>query len=58
MADKKEDLHEAAEIVKGYAKRLAGEITGRPDSIVEGEKEQTEALHRIRRERDAKNRSH
>lgn len=38
-------------VIKGYAKRLAGEIAPRPDLVVEGEKEQTEGLHRIRRSR-------
>ncbi|TCM13995.1 hypothetical protein EDF56_11520 [Novosphingobium sp. PhB165] len=56
MADQNEhDLGEGVSaIIKGYAKRLAGELAPRPDLVVEGEKEQTEALRRIRKSRSAK----
>lgn len=53
MADKKEEVRGAAKIMKGYAKRLAGELSGIPDLVVEGEEEQTKALHRIRQARKA-----
>ncbi len=50
MTDKREkELAQGlGSIVKGYAKRLAGEIAPRPDLVVEGEKEQTEGLRHIR----------
>lgn len=51
MTDKKQEVKGAAKVMKGYAKRLAGELTGRPDLVVKGEKDQTEALHSIRRAR-------
>lgn len=45
-------------VVKGYGKRLAGELSPRPDLVVEGEEEQTEGLREIREaraeEKDAK----
>jgi len=53
MTDREEEVKGAAKVMKGYAKRLAGELAGRPDLVVEGEKEQTSALHEIRRARDA-----
>ncbi|WP_395332055.1 hypothetical protein WBP06_03945 [Novosphingobium sp. BL-8H] len=49
--NEKETAKGVASIFKGYAKRLAGELSPRPDLVVEGEKEQTEGLRRIRRSR-------
>jgi uncharacterized protein YjbJ (UPF0337 family) len=49
--DKKEQVKGVASIMKGYAKRLAGEISPRPDLVIDGEKDQTEGLRRIRRSR-------
>jgi len=49
--DKKEQVKGVASIMKGYAKRLAGEISPRPDLVIEGEKDQTDGLRRIRRSR-------
>jgi len=53
MAGEKEEVRGAAKIMKGYAKRLVGELSGRPDLVVKGEEEQTKALRRIRQARKA-----
>jgi uncharacterized protein YjbJ (UPF0337 family) len=47
----KEKVRGVASIVKGYAKRLAGEISPRPDLVIEGEKDETQGLRRLRRSR-------
>jgi len=54
MTKNKEVAVGIGSILKGYAKRLAGEIAPRPDLVVEGEKEQTEGLRRIRRAQEEK----
>lgn len=54
MTENKDVAAGIGSIVKGYAKRLAGEIAPRPDLVVAGEKEQTEGLRRIRRAQEQK----
>lgn len=51
MSDKTREVKDAAQVMKGYAKRLVGELTGRPDLVVKGEEDQTEALRDVREAR-------
>jgi len=54
LGNEKEAAKGLVSIAKGYAKRLAGELSPRPDLVIEGEDEQTHGLRRVRRARTGK----